>query len=398
MPFDGANRADQDANLDDLVNLEPGFAFESEQFTFDEREGRPLIRIRDLGHQTTTCRYSGKFEENYVVRNGDILVGMDGQFIATRWAGEDALLNQRVLRVRSADPTLLDEGYLFYRLQPDLARLEETITGTTVKHLSTKDIKRLRWSLPPLEEQKLISEVLRSADQAILTAQAIVNNYAGLIQREADTVIARLYRDVGVKSVKLGEVAAVRGGKRLPKGSNYEVGATQNRYIRVTDWHDYEIRPQGVRYISDEVASAIKRYTISTQDIFISIAGSIGLVGSVPESLNGAYLTENAAKIVIGEDKGVDLTYLLIALRSTQLADQIRQQKGVGGGVPKLALFRIEELVLPLPSIEDQRQIAASYLGLKAARGLSAEALVAARTLKSVLAADLLSGRVRVPA
>ena len=219
-----------------------------------------------------------------------------------------------------------------------------------------------------------------------------------LTGQTASSVIGDLFADEHARRVRVSEIALVMGGKRLPKGSNYEERPTDNRYIRVTNWADYQIDASDVRYISNEVAASIRRYTISSEDLFISIAGSIGLVASVPPDLDGAFLTENAAKIVVSDQKSVDTTYLLVALRSELLTEQIRQQKGVGGGVPKLALFRIEELCLPLPEIGIQREIAASYLSLKAAREQSAISLNAASKLKADLADDLLSGRVRVPA
>lgn len=164
--FDSMDTHFQRRSVGDLVKILSGFAFKSEQFTTDPDVGMPLIRIRDLQSAETVCRYTGEYDPTYVITAGDIVVGMDGEFLAVRWTGADALLNQRVLKITSSAPDVLDENYLFYRLQPDLAELEQTITGTTVKHLSTKDIKSLVWDLPRLDEQRRIAAVLRSVDHA----------------------------------------------------------------------------------------------------------------------------------------------------------------------------------------------------------------------------------------
>lgn len=252
--------------------------------------------------------------------------------------------------------------------------------------------------LPPLDEQRRIAEVLRSASAACEAALQVIEKYGDVIQTEIDAVVADLIAAPAVPMVRLGDVAAVKGGKRLPKGSEYSDAPTGYRYVRVTDWNDHEIDPSYVRWISSEAASAIRRYTISSADLFISIAGSIGLTATVPPELDGAHLTENAAKIVLREDVEVDRDYLLLVMRSGSLTDQIRQQKGVGGGVPKLALFRIEALEVPLPPLSRQRKIAASYRSLKVARSNAIQASKSAIALREMLASDLLSGHVRVPA
>ena len=198
--------------------------------------------------------------------------------------------------------------------------------------------------------------------------------------------------------MKLGAVARVKGDKRLPKGSDYSDLPTGNPYIRVTDWQDYEIRTADLRYISDEIARSIWRYTISASDIFISIAGSVGLVATVPVSLDGAYLTENAAKICIDDPIALDTTYLLAVLRSGALSDQIAKHKGVGGGVPKLALFRIEDLDIPVPDKSVQTEIGETYRSLRAGVEAARAAVGQLEATRKEVMSDLLCGRVRVPA
>ena len=92
-------------------------------------------------------------------------------------------------------------------------------------------------------------------------------------------------------------VAEVKGGKRLPKGKKLLDEPTDHPYIRVTDFENASVNTQSLKYLDDETYDAIKNYTISDKDLYISIAGTIGLVGTIPKNLSGANLTENAAKI-----------------------------------------------------------------------------------------------------
>lgn len=269
-------------------------------------------------------------------------------------------------------------------------------SGSAQPFIKPSDVKAAWVPIPPLNEQRRIAEVLGSVDEALHTARHVADQCEQVLRVELDGIATRLFAE-GTPQVKLGAVARVKGGKRLPKGSEYSNLPTGNPYIRVTDWHDYEIRTADLRYISDEIARCIWRYTISASDIFISIAGSVGLVATVPESLNGAYLTENAAKICINDPSALNTTYLLALLRSGALTEQIAKHKGVGGGVPKLALFRIEDLDIAVPDMSLQIEIGETYDSLRAGVETARAAVRQLEGARKKVMSDLLSGRVRVP-
>ena len=71
---------------------------------------------------------------------------------------------------------------------------------------------------------------------------------------------------------------------------------------------------EDLHYIDEELHELLARYVISKDDLFVVIVGAtIGKVGKVPVELDGAHLTENAAKLMFGH---IDQDYLLIALQS----------------------------------------------------------------------------------
>lgn len=156
--------------------------------------------------------------------------------------------------------------------------------------------------------------------------------------------------------ITVGDIAEVKGGKRLPKGKLVQKERTPHPYIRVTDFTRDGVNERQVRYIDSEAYSKIARYTISDQDVYISIAGTIGLVGMVPASLNGANLTENAAKIC-NINKAYIPKYIVYYLKSDQGIHEIKSRV-VGTSQPKLALFRIKEIPLPEVPIKTQERIA----------------------------------------
>jgi restriction endonuclease S subunit len=151
-------------------------------------------------------------------------------------------------------------------------------------------------------------------------------------------------------------VGRVRGGKRLPLGHKYADERTSHPYLRVTDFVDFGIDDSGLQYLSSATHRAIERYTISTKDVYISIAGSIGLVGQVPAHLDNANLTENAAKIT--DLQGVEPKFLVYWLASPT-GRRLIAKSTIATTQSKLALFRVEKLPLPLPPIDEQRRIVA---------------------------------------
>ena len=153
---------------------------------------------------------------------------------------------------------------------------------------------------------------------------------------------------------RVGEISQVMGGKRLPKGHMYSETPTNFPYIRVTDFENITVNMKGLLFLRPETQKLISKYTVSKEDLYISIAGSIGKVGIIPEQLDCVNLTENAAKIT--EISGLEKKFLCYVLNSNFGQNQINRLI-VSSNQPKLALFRIEQIIIPLPSLPEQHKI-----------------------------------------
>ena len=152
----------------------------------------------------------------------------------------------------------------------------------------------------------------------------------------------------------LGELCSIKGGKRLPKGKSFADTITPHIYIRVTDMKDHTVLISSLKYIDEDVFAEIKNYTISSNDLYLTIAGTIGDVGLVPAELDGANLTENAAKLT---DIKCSKQYLMYVLMSSIAQDhfcsrfhQVAQ--------PKLSLETASSTLIPLPPYREQLRIA----------------------------------------
>lgn len=168
-----------------------------------------------------------------------------------------------------------------------------------------------------------------------------------LLQQAMTIFNDSIEQSTSVKHVDLGSLADVKGGKRLPKGTSLMVIPNSHPYIRVRDLNDvvFASLSANYAYIDDETQKTISRYITATNDVLISIVGTIGLTSIVDKSLNKANLTENCVKVTNLHD--ISPEYLLLYLRSQHGAEEIK--KGTVGAVQaKLPIKNIQAIQVPL--------------------------------------------------
>ena len=166
------------------------------------------------------------------------------------------------------------------------------------------------------------------------------------------------------RRVALGEVASIRGGKRLPAGKDFATAKTAHPYIRARDIGGGKIEIHEPVFLDESTAQKLARYTVNKGDVCLTIVGAnVGEMGIVPPHLDGANLTENAVKIVTNGK--VDQQFLKYALFSE---DAMAQMKVLAGGAaqPKLGIYKIETIQVPCPALPVQRRIADILLGYDA--------------------------------
>lgn len=147
------------------VNFQVGYPFSSLYFN-EEGKGLRLIKNRDLKTDDQIYYTTEHYSQDFVVNNGDVLIGMDGDFLPSVWNKGRALLNQRVGKIFVASG--MDLMFSYYCLHIPLEKLSNKIGATTVKHLAHKDVENL-FVFIPIEkpEQTAIAEILSTADKEI---------------------------------------------------------------------------------------------------------------------------------------------------------------------------------------------------------------------------------------
>lgn len=106
--------------LADICDIQYGYAFDSKCFTEDSSYPQ-LVRIRDVKRGYSETYYSGNYPEEYILSEGDLLIGMDGEFNIARWKCSGALLNQRVCKLTTKVGT--NEEYLRFAMLKSLKEI-----------------------------------------------------------------------------------------------------------------------------------------------------------------------------------------------------------------------------------------------------------------------------------
>ena len=154
---------------------------------------------------------------------------------------------------------------------------------------------------------------------------------------------------------RLGTITTVLGGKRIPAGLKLSLEKTDHIYIRVSDMKDSGVSMDNLQYVPDDIYPSISRYIINKEDIYITVAGTIGKVGKIPPELDGANLTENADRLVFSI---INQDWLIMCLQSSVVQSQIADAT-TKVGQPKLAIAKIQNLFIPLPPVDEQSRIVA---------------------------------------
>ena len=385
-------------------------------------DGYPCIRYGELYttyrtkfEKTVSFVTKELFDKCHKIHTGDVAMTLTGEnktdiAMAVTYEGKDTIAMGVDMTCWSHH--MMNPLYLVYFINsPYAISCKRNIsTGDIIIHISNDKLSTILMPVPPLEEQHRIvakiegilpyidqydkaytqletfnkkfpedmkKSILQMAMQGKLVEQRPEEGTADELYEQIVAEKAQLIKDGKIKKekllpeitedeipfeipsswrwVRLGTIVSVYGGKRIPAGTRLSENDTGHKYIRVADMKDETVSLDDIKYITDEIYEKIKQYFITSDDIYITVAGTIGRVGVVPRELNNANLTENADKLVF---RRLDKMYLCRMLNSEVVQHQIREAT-TQVGQPKLAIARIQKLIVPLPPLEEQKRIVA---------------------------------------
>ncbi len=324
-----------------------------------------------------------------MVQKGSILVAMYGSIGKLGIAGMNCTTNQAIAFTKTVIEKV-EPQYLFYYLFRIKQNLLELGRGGAQPNISQTLLKQVEIPLPPLNEQKRIAAKLDRLLTKVNEAKERLDRIPTILKRFRQSVLysacsgkltadwREKHPDIEPSSDNLiftpkfddydiGElpfswvlscidnIATVKGGKRLPKGEKLLSENTGYPYIRAGNLKNGTVITEDLLFITEKIRNIIKNYTVASGDVYITIVGAcIGDAGIIPDELKGANLTENAAKIC--NFNQCNNQYLAFWLRSPYCQEIIRKNT-LSAAQGKLALTRIKTIPVPLPPLEEQKEI-----------------------------------------
>ena len=348
-------------SLGDSVEIINGFPAKSSYFN-SEDVGLPLIRIRNVTKGYSDTYYSGEYQDKYLIDKGDILIGMDGEFNIAKWSGSKSLLNQRVCKIKNVVPPF-NIDYVYYQLQVDLKKIEARTPSTTVKHLSIKDIRKLRVYCPPLPEQQKIAEILSTVDEQISATERIIEKSKELKKGLMQKLFSQGIGHTEFKDTQIGRIPKDWDVVRLDSISD-KIGDGLHSTPKYTDESEYyfvngnnlingriKIQPNTKKVTEEEFIKHKKE--LSTSTILMSINGTIGNLAFY--NMENVVLGKSAAYINLNESM-INKLFFYYYLQTRQIK-LFYLKELTGTTIANLSLKSIRKTPTVLPSMEEQQKI-----------------------------------------
>ncbi|MBR4374896.1 MAG: restriction endonuclease subunit S, partial [Treponema sp.] len=256
--------------LGKYVNIVNGYPFDSKRFTNSQENTYPLIRIRDVVRGYTETFTNEDCPDEYKIKSGEILIGMDGDFNIAKWKSDIGLLNQRVCKI-SSNSSELDENFLFFYLPIPLKQINDATPSVTVKHLSSTSLQKLHFPLPTLaEQQRIVNRIetmFAKLDQAQEKAQTVLDSFetrkAAILHKAFTGELTANWRkangvsDDSWEEKTIGEICLVKGGKRVPKGMSLVKEKNEHPYLKAGNLKLGTVIDKDMEYVPNDVLKII---------------------------------------------------------------------------------------------------------------------------------------------
>jgi type I restriction enzyme S subunit len=332
--------------LPEVCDIQYGFPFDSAQFS--DITGMPLIRIRDVVRGYSETYTTEKCNDEYIVQNGDMLIGMDGEFNIAKWNGGQAYLNQRVCRLVPKDE--IDSGYLFYFMPKALKQIEEKTPFVTVKHLSAKQLNSIEISLPTMGEQKHVAVVLDKVSELIVLRKQHLAKLDELVKsRFIELFGDPVSNPKGWPMRELSEyIIFLTSGSR---GWAQYFTDTGEYFITIKNVKNCRITLDNVQHITAPDNAEAKRTKVQEGDLLISITADLGRTGVVSKEVaaHGGYINQHLTCIRLNQDV-VRPLYVAYYMESDAGKEQFqaKNQSAVKAGLNFNSINTLKLMVPPI--------------------------------------------------
>ena len=257
------------------------------------------------------------------------------------------------------DETVISKEYLCYFMRSNAyyTRLLGSVTGTTRKRISRKNLGNVELDVPSREKQ---NEVVEQLDHLV----NVIDSKTRELQLLDDLIQARFVEMFGdpVQNTKGWNIDICKnltskiGSGATPKGGRESYGTEGISLIRSMNVYNNRFEYKDLAYITDEQADKLSNVTIEENDVLLNITGaSVARCCAVPKELIPARVNQHVA-IVRCKDRL--LPEFLCSMFTEDSYQRLLWSIATSGGATREAITKqqIEDLVLIVPPIELQQQ------------------------------------------
>jgi type I restriction enzyme S subunit len=373
----------------------PGSSYNIEGFGIPFLQGKAEFGEKFPKHE----KYTTKPQK--IAKKGSILISVRAPVGDVNIANADYCIGRGLASVSMKNG---NNEYLFYCLTYLKPTIEKIGCGSTFKAIRKNDLINLLIPLPPLEEQKRIARVLRLVDRVAEETRRIVNIYERAKRFALKRLLTRGIGHTRFKQTEIGElpeewevvrledVARVFSGSSAPQGREYfENGIFP--FVRVQDLARY-----GQTRCLTEVTDKVNERAVQEHHMVLARKGTILFPksGAALEKNHrailgvDAYIVSHLAAVEANPEK-VDNEFLFWWLCRIDMASL-----NPNPGYPSIRLEEIKNLTIPLPPLEEQKQIAEMLGTIDAAIENERRYLGVLEKCKRWLLDNLLTGKIRL--
>ena len=351
-------------HLSEFAHILVGFAFKSEGFNV-EGKGIKLVRGKNITRLSlrwgSDARWWDDFSidlKRYLLKANDIVIGMDGSLVGKNYARVNEgdlplLLVQRVACIRAREN--VDQNFLWNCISSSgFERYIDSVkTGTSIPHISGKQIGEYLIPNFPYEDQKKIGAILSALDDKIELNQKINEN----LERQMQLLYQKLLTENDCTLVRLQELASkIAMG---PFGANIKVSTFVPSGVPIISGNhlrSFFLEEPSYNYITEEHAQRLKNSMVFPKDIIFTHAGNIGQVAMIPEGCDYPYYMISQRQFYMRCDESkVIPEIVLFFFHSTEGKGKLLANAN-STGVPSIAQpsTHLKNIEMPLPAKEAQ--------------------------------------------
>lgn len=410
-------------SFSDFGKLVKGVTYSSKDYSAKDT-GHPFLTIKCISKNGGFSEqglkfYGGKFKEDHVLKSGDIVFAntdltRNGDIVGSPLKMTELGFAKPPLFSMDLSKVVLDEekidSFFFYywMMQPFVKRfMVNASAGSTVLHLDTKTVVKLRGLFPILPEQQKIASILTSVDEVIEKTQSQINKLQDL---KKGTMNELLTRGIGHTEFKDSPVGRIPKGWDISnigeltefvtsgsRGWSKYYSSKGSLFIRIGNLtRDHvNLKFADIQLVEPPSGGEGTRTKVKVGDILVSITADLGVIGVVNKSLGEAYVNQHVCLIRLEPVNDVNPRWVGHFLSGHTGQEQF-EKKNDGGAKAGLNLPTIRSIVVPLPLPQEQNKVVRVLDRLDAEISVKQKKLAKHQSLKKSLMQDLLTGKVRV--